>query len=393
MEYVGIDLHKKESQICLLTETGEVIERRIRTEPQRFAEVLGGRPRARILVEASTESEWVARCLEALGASTSTRTSAASTPVRHAENTRASITRPGHPTCGSLKREDPTGPLPAQAPRPPHPPLRGSRSGRPALEVEGVPEVPHAGHAAGLVQRHADHVEAAGALAEAAGPQVAPRQAAEPRSLARIHRGLGWVARATPTGLDLHENQRRLIARDQVDLAKPGAQVAGENDQALPLEETDGRVLTLPPERSCRRSGRVLRRSHGHRQARTRPSRARLLASAVGAPGRRARCHTGETPRVRTSAPAGSGPAGSPKTPHARSNPTATAATLKTAARSAANSLHRNASVRTRRRIAANGGHQAPHRATLRQRSRHRKASDSRRRSSMSTPRGVMPGA
>jgi transposase len=67
MEYVGIDLHKKESQICLLTETGEVIERRIRTEPQRFAEVLGGRPRARILVEASTESEWVARCLEALG--------------------------------------------------------------------------------------------------------------------------------------------------------------------------------------------------------------------------------------------------------------------------------------------------------------------------------------
>jgi len=67
MEYVGIDRHKKESQICLLTEAGEVIERRIRTEPQRFAEVLGGRPRARILVEASTESEWVARCLEALG--------------------------------------------------------------------------------------------------------------------------------------------------------------------------------------------------------------------------------------------------------------------------------------------------------------------------------------
>jgi hypothetical protein len=45
MEYVGIDLHKKESQICLLTETGEVIERRIRTEPPRFAEVLGGRRR------------------------------------------------------------------------------------------------------------------------------------------------------------------------------------------------------------------------------------------------------------------------------------------------------------------------------------------------------------
>src|SRR5262249_28656664 len=36
MEYVGIDLHKKESQICLLTETGEVMECRIRTDPQRF---------------------------------------------------------------------------------------------------------------------------------------------------------------------------------------------------------------------------------------------------------------------------------------------------------------------------------------------------------------------
>jgi hypothetical protein len=32
-----------------------------------FAAVLGTRPRARILIEASTDSEWVARCLEALG--------------------------------------------------------------------------------------------------------------------------------------------------------------------------------------------------------------------------------------------------------------------------------------------------------------------------------------
>jgi len=67
MEYVGIDLHKNESQICLLTETGEAMERRIRTEPQRFADVWGGRPPARILIEPSTGSEWVAWCLEALG--------------------------------------------------------------------------------------------------------------------------------------------------------------------------------------------------------------------------------------------------------------------------------------------------------------------------------------
>jgi len=67
MEYVGIDLHKRQSQICILTEAGELIEQAILTSRERFAAVLGNRARARILVEASTESEWVAQCLEGLG--------------------------------------------------------------------------------------------------------------------------------------------------------------------------------------------------------------------------------------------------------------------------------------------------------------------------------------
>jgi transposase len=67
MDHIGIDLHKRESQICILAEGGELIERRIRTEPQRFAEAIGGRAPAQVLLESSTESEWVARCLEALG--------------------------------------------------------------------------------------------------------------------------------------------------------------------------------------------------------------------------------------------------------------------------------------------------------------------------------------
>src|SRR5439155_1933354 len=50
-----------------LAEGGELMEQRSRTEPERFAAVLGKRPRARILIEASTDSEWVARCLEGLG--------------------------------------------------------------------------------------------------------------------------------------------------------------------------------------------------------------------------------------------------------------------------------------------------------------------------------------
>ena len=67
MENIGIDVHKNESQICILTQTGDVLEQRIATRRERFSEVLGERGRARILIEASTESEWVARCLEELG--------------------------------------------------------------------------------------------------------------------------------------------------------------------------------------------------------------------------------------------------------------------------------------------------------------------------------------
>jgi transposase len=67
MENIGLDLHQRESQLCILTDDGEVIERRLRTTPERLTAVLGPRAPARILLEASTESEWVARHLEALG--------------------------------------------------------------------------------------------------------------------------------------------------------------------------------------------------------------------------------------------------------------------------------------------------------------------------------------
>ncbi len=67
MEKIGIDVHKVASQVCIHDEAGAVIERRIATTPAAFAKLLGGRARARILLEASTESEWVARCLEGLG--------------------------------------------------------------------------------------------------------------------------------------------------------------------------------------------------------------------------------------------------------------------------------------------------------------------------------------
>lgn len=67
MEYVGIDVHKRESQICILTEDGELIEQTVATRRDRFEAVLGKRAPAQVLLEASTESEWVAQCLEAMG--------------------------------------------------------------------------------------------------------------------------------------------------------------------------------------------------------------------------------------------------------------------------------------------------------------------------------------
>lgn len=67
MDTIGLDLHKRESQLCIIGFQGEVSERRIVTSRERFTAVLGGRARSRILLEASTESEWVARHLESLG--------------------------------------------------------------------------------------------------------------------------------------------------------------------------------------------------------------------------------------------------------------------------------------------------------------------------------------
>lgn len=67
MDTIGLDLHKCESQLCILADDGAIVERRIRTSCERFTAVLGNRARARIILEASTESEWVAQHLESMG--------------------------------------------------------------------------------------------------------------------------------------------------------------------------------------------------------------------------------------------------------------------------------------------------------------------------------------
>ena len=67
MEKIGIDVHKIATQVCILTDDGEYVEYRIRTERDSLTQAFAQRPRARILLEAATESEWVARHLERLG--------------------------------------------------------------------------------------------------------------------------------------------------------------------------------------------------------------------------------------------------------------------------------------------------------------------------------------
>jgi transposase len=68
MDNIGLDLHKRETQVCILSLTGALgLERRIPTTRPALTALLSPREPARCLREASTESEWVAQHLEQLG--------------------------------------------------------------------------------------------------------------------------------------------------------------------------------------------------------------------------------------------------------------------------------------------------------------------------------------
>jgi transposase len=68
MLYGAIDLHSRQCQIRIVDETGAVVcDTRVPTERTRLVRVFDGRGSMRVLVEAGTESEWVAQGLEAAG--------------------------------------------------------------------------------------------------------------------------------------------------------------------------------------------------------------------------------------------------------------------------------------------------------------------------------------
>jgi transposase len=75
MIYVGIDLHRKRSQIAALDEQGsELLSRRVANEPEALKAILdelGGE--LRVALEATYGWEWLAELLEARGTSCTSR--------------------------------------------------------------------------------------------------------------------------------------------------------------------------------------------------------------------------------------------------------------------------------------------------------------------------------
>ena len=67
MNWIGVDVGKVHCQICEISATGEIWEARVPTQAERLKATFQPRPQARVLLESSTESEWVARILEGLG--------------------------------------------------------------------------------------------------------------------------------------------------------------------------------------------------------------------------------------------------------------------------------------------------------------------------------------
>jgi transposase len=67
MEHVAIDLGRPNSVLCELSQEGMKVLRRFRLDRPTLTRLFSGRTCCRVLIESSTESEWVARHLESLG--------------------------------------------------------------------------------------------------------------------------------------------------------------------------------------------------------------------------------------------------------------------------------------------------------------------------------------
>ena len=68
MEHIAIDLGSKESQVCVRSAGGEILEeRRVATRPATLRRYLERRPASRVIVEAGAEAFWVAELAQGAG--------------------------------------------------------------------------------------------------------------------------------------------------------------------------------------------------------------------------------------------------------------------------------------------------------------------------------------
>jgi transposase len=57
MEHIAIDLGAKESQMCVRSGEGKIVdERRMATRPDKLRRYLGGRPKSRVILETGAEA-------------------------------------------------------------------------------------------------------------------------------------------------------------------------------------------------------------------------------------------------------------------------------------------------------------------------------------------------
>ena len=68
MEHLGIDVHHKYSEICWLTEEGEVkLRRRLPTTEASLRRFFGRKASVRVVLESSCVTPWVSRLLSEMG--------------------------------------------------------------------------------------------------------------------------------------------------------------------------------------------------------------------------------------------------------------------------------------------------------------------------------------
>src|SRR5215216_2885193 len=162
--------------------------------------------------------------------STSTHTRRASTPSRAKVSTRARLMRA--PKAVVRLRDH-----------------GGSGTSR-ATASERVLEMIEADECVAVVHEHADRVEA-DAFEERQPARVVEPEAGDLAHLAALApvQAVPRLAVAEPAGLDLGEDQRLAVDRDDVELAEARLVVAGDDPPAEPLEVVGGALLAEAAER------------------------------------------------------------------------------------------------------------------------------------------------